>query len=107
MFHFARWIDLIEDTAGKLCEYSAVVEVGLVAPLQVPSPCNIQRDDGSISSLEFLAPVHLRAFVGAEYPASAPTFTLECPWLTLKQLSGMWEGADGRRSCTAGAKASP
>jgi E3 ubiquitin-protein ligase RNF14 len=72
------------------------VTVHLELPIgPMPSPCNVLREDGTTCSVNYLPPVHIRAFLGQGYPETRPTFTIECPWLSLENLSLLCRNLDG------------
>eukprot|EP00277_Geminigera_cryophila_P028141 CAMPEP_0179465270 /NCGR_PEP_ID=MMETSP0799-20121207/46876_1 /TAXON_ID=46947 /ORGANISM="Geminigera cryophila, Strain CCMP2564" /LENGTH=338 /DNA_ID=CAMNT_0021269465 /DNA_START=71 /DNA_END=1084 /DNA_ORIENTATION=- len=78
---------VVDKSRWKECQEAVVqlqIELG-----SVPSPCTVMKDDGTTCSITYLAPIQIRAVVNTEYPDKAPDFTIECPWLSLGQLTAL------------------
>ena len=94
---------------GDFSEAALELSLGLGG---VPSPCTIvwgpQQDraaemtqdaatrevHAATRTVEHLAPIHLRALISSDYPDVAPTFSLECVWLSLRQQSQLCRQLD-------------
>ncbi|CAF0939556.1 unnamed protein product [Adineta ricciae] len=78
---------ILEETAFEIDEQAEIKQGTLVIEVTLPDQFHIQYHPNQRRRTEFLPPIFLRFTLPMDYPSvSAPSFQLECIWMTDEQL---------------------